>query len=310
MFNHIRKVVIIEASAKKGRQKREVNQMKSDNIVMQQNLLGAAGTFVQVREASHVSIGKHSHDFYELVFVREGFCMHHLGDSASLAMEGDLLMIKPGMHHKYTGSRECKIYNCLFTEEAFGASVWEEVVALPGMPLMLLPSEAVFPHMHLDMAERRQLSELLGRMSRECSEEKSGWSLKSRAMLYELMVECSRIYEVHSTKQPEKELYPNYVTKALRYIDEHHTEDTLTVQQLGEQVGVSGDYLSRQFRKITGVTVQEYIRRFRLSRGITFLQEGYSVGEAARRSGFHSIAYFSREFKKELGVSPSHYDKR
>lgn len=282
--------------------------MKKDNISRQQNLYSFDENPIQVIRNSHVSVGKHSHDFHELVLVREGFCMHHLDDSAFLAMEGDLLMIKPGMYHKYTGTRECKIFNCLFTLEAFDSS-FEDILTLPGMPQMLLPAKTAFPHLHLNMVERKRLNELLSQMAKESEEKKSGWHLKIRSMLYELMVDCSRIYEAHEGKQAKKDCYSNYVTRALRYIDDHYEEESLSVQLLGEHVGISGDYLSRQFRKMTGVAVQEYIRRYRLSRGITFLQQGYSVGEAAKLCGFHSIGYFSREFKKELGVSPSHYEK-
>lgn len=264
---------------------------------------------VQVMRSSHKSIHKHSHDFYELVFVREGFCMHHLDDAVYLAMEGDLLVIKPGMRHRYTGTRECQIFNCLFTSEAFEASVMEELLKLPGMPQMLSLSESPFPHLHLDMVERKHLNELLSLMAKENEEMKPGWRLKLRALLCEVMVACSRIYEAHGGIQSEKDCYSEYVTRALGYIDEHYAEESLSVQLLGEYVGISGDYLSRQFRKMTGVAVQEYIRRFRLSRAITFLRQGSSVGEAAVLSGFHSIGYFSREFKKELGVAPSQYEK-
>lgn len=263
---------------------------------------------IQVKPYSHISIGKHAHDFYELVFVREGFCVHYLKDSVSLAMEGDLFMIKPGMYHKYTGTKECKIFNCLFTPEAFEPSLLEMLQSFPGMSEMLLPSEDAFPHIHLDMMERRHMNELLTRMAKECEERKLGWTLKVRSLLCELMVECSRIYEMHNQNPSEKNGYPNYVTQALSYIDEHYSEESLSVQKLSEHVGISGDYLSRQFRKMTGIAVQEYIRRYRLSRAVSYLQQGYSVGETANLCGFHSMGYFSREFKKEMGIAPSKYE--
>jgi AraC-like DNA-binding protein len=111
-------------------------------------------------------------------------------------------------------------------------------------------------------------------------------------------------------KRPEKNenAYPGYVTRTLHYIEAHYAEE-LSVQGLAEYAGISPDYLSRQFRKVTGIAVQEYIRRYRLSRAVAYLQQGCSVGETARKSGFRSITYFSREFKSEMGVNPSHYKK-
>ena len=275
--------------------------------VMTQDTLGLGNT-VRVTPASHKAISWHSHSFYELVLVLEGFCMHHLGNSVFLAMEGDLLVIKPGVAHCYTGTKECRIINCLFLKEAFEEAVYDELMSLPGMPQILADDTDDFPHMHLDMIERKKLQKQLERMITECDEEATGWRLKIRSQLCSMLVECSRIYEAHEGKQTDKDLYSGHITQALSYIDEHYHEDTLTVQEVGEHVGVTADYLSRQFRKVTGIAVKEYIRRYRLSRAVTYLQQGFSVGETASKSGFHSISYFSREFKKEMGIPPSQYE--
>jgi len=283
--------------------------MRKNDTPTQPSLFNLDKYPVQVMRASHKSTDKHSHDFYELVFVREGYCMHHLDDAVYLAMEGDLLLIKPGMRHRYTGTRECQIFNCLFTAQAFETSVLEELLTLPGMPQMLSCSKETFPHLHLDMQERKYINKLLSQMASEYDNQQTGWCLKTRSMLCEVMIACSRIYQAHEGKQSEKDYYSEYVTKALLYIDEHFADNCLTVQKVGVYTGISADYLSRQFRKLTGVAVQEYIRRFRLSRAISYLRQGYSVSDAAQLSGFHSISYFSREFKKELGVAPSHYEK-
>lgn len=284
--------------------------MKKDFIHDQQYLYNLGGSPTWVLGTSHVSIERHSHDFYELVFVREGYCMHHLEDSAFLVLEGDLLVIKPGVRHRYTGNRECKIYNCLFAAEAFDPSVLESLLSLPGLPQILDKETEPFPHLHLDMIEKRNLSNLLSLMSKECETMADGWKLKLQALLYEVLIECSRIYTAHGGRQSEKDIYSGHVTTVLRYIDEHYAKDTLTVRELGEQAGISPDYLSRQFRKMTGIAVQEYVRRYRLSRAINCLQQGCSVGETAEKCGFHSIGYFSREFKKEMGIAPSRYELR
>lgn len=262
---------------------------------------------VRVVESSHVSVGRHGHEFYELVFVREGYCLHHLGNSVSLAMEGDILLIKPGTVHQYTGNRECKIYNCLFFRQAFEDAVWENLKKLPGIPSFLGDGPEQFPQIHLDMAERKEITRALEQMHRECEQKKVGYELRLQAWLICLLVDCARAYSAHEGGQSEKDSYSGYVTKALRYIDEHYTEETLSVEKIAEYTGISGDYLSRQFRRMAGIGAQEYVRRYRLSRALISLQQGKSVTEAALLNGFHSVGYFSREFKKEMGVTPSQY---
>lgn len=262
---------------------------------------------IRVLESSHMSVERHMHEFYELVYVREGYCLHHLQNSVSLAMEGDLLLIKPGITHQYTGNRECKIYNCLFMKHAFEGTMFDRLMELPGMPQFFTRQGDDFNQMHLGMAERKVIRDVLKQMNQESAELQSGYEIRLQALLYCLMVDCSRFYVAHEGRQAGRDNYSGYVTGALRYIDEHYVRTTLSVQEIAEFVGISGDYLSRQFRKLAGIAVQEYVRRYRLSRAIISLQQGASVGEAAQRNGFHSIGYFSREFKKEMGMTPSAY---
>jgi len=266
------------------------------------------GNSIRVLASSHHSVSWHSHTFYELVYVRDGYCLHHLDDSVVLAMEGDLLMIKPGVRHRYTGTQECGIYNCLFTSDAFDASTLAELKTLPGLALMLSETGEPFPHIRLDMMEQKTVRRLLDQMEQESSDEPIGWQFKLRAQLCCLLTDCARIYAALGEKQSQQDAYSGYVTRAMKFIAEHYADQDLSVQRLGEYVGVSGDYLSRQFKKTTGIAVKEYIRRYRLSRAITSLLQGASVGDAAGKNGFHSIGYFSREFKKEMGVAPSRYE--
>lgn len=264
-------------------------------------------SLIHAMQSSHKAMSWHSHNFYELVFVTDGFCMHHLKNSASLTMEGDILFIKPGASHCYSGTRECKIINCLFMKEAL-QDILQELMILHGIPQLLADDTDVAIQIHLDMQERKTLRKLLDQMAKECVEQESGWQLKTKALLYSVLVEYARICVAHDMEQSNENTYPGYVTRALHYIEEHYAEE-LSVQGLGEYVGISPDYLSRQFRKVTGIAVQEYIRRYRLSRAVVYLQQGCSVGETAAKSGFRSITYFSREFKSEMGVTPSHYEK-
>lgn len=262
---------------------------------------------IHVMAATHTTVDRHKHSFYELVFVREGYCLHHLADSVSLAMEGDILLIKPGVAHRYAGTRECKIFNCLFLQEAFGEEDFSELMKLPGMMQFFSDASVEFPQLHLDLSERKSVSRMLEQMYAECEKREDGWRLRVRSLLICLMIDCSRVFATRGNGHSEKDGYSGYVTHALQYIDEHYAKESLSVKEIGEVVGVSGDYLSRQFRRVTGIAVQEYVRRYRFARAIVCLQQGYTVGDAAKLNGFHSISYFSREFKKEMGMMPSQY---
>ena len=79
---------------------------------------------------------------------------------------------------------------------------------------------------------------------------------------------------------------------------------------LAREVGVTADYLTRQFKLLAGITPLTYLRRFRIARAMELLGQGISASEAAQRVGFHSLSHFSREFKRELGISPTQFKQQ
>ena len=96
---------------------------------------------------------------------------------------------------------------------------------------------------------------------------------------------------------------------ALDYINEHFTEENIKVEQLATLCGVSEPYLRRMFGRALSVSPAVYIRSLRIRYAKELLLTGeYSVSEVAGLAGFNDISYFSREFKRATGVSPSEYE--
>ena len=80
----------------------------------------------------------------------------------------------------------------------------------------------------------------------------------------------------------------------------------LSVSYLARKAGVSEVYFRREFGKCTGLSPIKYIKKVRLENTRALLSTAvYSVGEVATRCGFDSISYFSEEYKRAYGVSPS-----
>lgn len=74
---------------------------------------------------------------------------------------------------------------------------------------------------------------------------------------------------------------------------------------------VSPEYFSRLFRKHTGTTAERYLKKLRLNQAVRLLQQsGLSVKEIALQVGFKDPFHFSKAFKSDHGVSPSHFRGR
>lgn len=262
---------------------------------------------VRVMSAYHTSIGRHDHDFYELVYVKEGFCLHDAYGEVTLLMEGDLFILKPGVAHRYIGNRVTRIYNCIFSEQALLGGR-EQFDGLPGMDRLFSADKSErIPLLHLSLNERKRCRRQLELMLEECTERQSGWGMRLSGLLLCVLVDYARSFSSHVGEDSESAAYSGYVTQALSYIDAHFAEPELTIREIAQAVGVSADYLSRQFHKALGIPAQEYLKRYRFARAMALLQNDLPVGEAAREVGFRSLCHFSREFKKEMGVTPSQY---
>ena len=274
-----------------------------------EDMISAGEPPVQVRPSYHTTSGRHDHDFYELVYVTEGYCLHTVEDMSTLLTEGDVFILRPGVCHRYSGNRITRIYNCIFGEQALTWCI-DALRKMPGLDVLLSPTDAPNPPLlHLSLGERNSFLKLITAMSNDCSERGMGWEIRLQSQLAYLLVEYSRVLCAHGDTNRIGG-YPAYVRQALSVIDERYGDCDLSVHGIAAEVGVSDDYLSRQFRLVTGISTQEYLRRYRFARAMGFLQSDCGIGETAKRVGFRSLSYFSREFTRELGVTPSKYKNR
>lgn len=91
----------------------------------------------------------------------------------------------------------------------------------------------------------------------------------------------------------------------ISYIDEHFREP-LTTGTICSALGFSKSYICHSFRASTGMTVTDYLLYRRCSYAQKLLKAGLcNVSEAAIECGFSNFSYFSRAYRKCMGVLPS-----
>ncbi len=87
----------------------------------------------------------------------------------------------------------------------------------------------------------------------------------------------------------------------------NYTNQTLCLDQLAAELGVSRSTLSHRYRSATGESPLQSHAQFRLIEARKRLLAGQSVTEVASELGFGDIYHFSRFFKRWQGVSPREY---
>jgi len=80
--------------------------------------------------------------------------------------------------------------------------------------------------------------------------------------------------------------------------------ETLSLERLAKEVGLSKFHVARCFKEATGVAPHQYQKLLRLQSARRHIERGLCVREAAAASGFADEAHLSRSFRDWLGVSP------
>lgn len=82
----------------------------------------------------------------------------------------------------------------------------------------------------------------------------------------------------------------------------------IALDQAAEAMGMSTFYFSRMFRTAYNQTFLEYLAEYRIARAVELLQSTeFTVREIAQRVGYPDAGYFSKVFKRYIGITPTEY---
>ncbi len=101
----------------------------------------------------------------------------------------------------------------------------------------------------------------------------------------------------------------NIINRAKAYIEDFYMEE-LTLQRIADEVGISAGYLSTLFPKYLGCGFIDYLNQIRIRRACGYLKQNYlKTYQIAHAVGYQDEKYFSRVFKKVMGMSAREYKK-
>ncbi|SFK99329.1 AraC-type DNA-binding protein [Paenibacillus sp. 1_12] len=96
------------------------------------------------------------------------------------------------------------------------------------------------------------------------------------------------------------------VERLMIYMQEQYMTE-LSLDQCAEQFGTNSYYLSRTFKRVVGKNFIDYLTELRLEKAKELLSDTeWKINEVAERVGYQH-SYFNRIFKKQEGVTPTHY---
>jgi AraC family transcriptional regulator len=100
---------------------------------------------------------------------------------------------------------------------------------------------------------------------------------------------------------------PTWLIAARDFIEEN-VASPLSLATIAGEVGRHEIHLAREFRRHFGAPIGAYQRRLRIEHATVLLcDERRSLSEVALDCGFSSHSHFCREFKAQMGLTPSQY---
>ncbi len=153
----------------------------------------------------------------------------------------------------------------------------------------------------LKLKDPERISGLFGSIL-DCWRKKDvGYHYTATAIFNEILSECHKECYIPSKSESK-------ISRSVKYLEEHYTESDITVSKISGQSFMSEVYFRKLFKEEYGTSPVKYISRLRIQKAISLMaQNYYSLKEVALLSGYSDYAYFSEDFKKHKGVSPSEY---
>lgn len=252
----------------------------------------------------------HGHGFYELVVVLEGRGRHLAAEGSYPIEAGDVFLLRGDMVHGYADMEHMTLVNILFDPKRLQLPM-DYLEDVSGYHALFHVEPTLRQHnrfrnrLHLTEEELAETVGMIARLKEELARRRPGYRFQACVHLMELIGFLSRCYSRRTT--PRTERPPLLMGDALSYIEQHFREP-IEIRDLTRIAHMSESTLTRTFRRVLGRSPIEHVIRVRVLRAADLLQRGdVRVTEAAFQCGFSDSNYFSRQFRKVMGVAPRQF---
>ncbi|MEA4823150.1 MAG: AraC family transcriptional regulator [Clostridiaceae bacterium] len=220
---------------------------------------------------------------------------------------GTLMLRRPGQRCHSDGAYSCHTLTLDFSGHASGAATRHRT----GEP------EPPVTHYALNLTppvlrpEPYAVYEELFTQVRFCFRTgyQAGYDSLLSEFLHRLAADARRMENHRAGERENAALHPS--VRALMERMAEHYDERMTLEYMGQTVGLHPHYLHGLFRAQLGMTPAEYLTRVRMMRAARLLLDTTEpVERIAEVCGYSGAAYFSDAFRRFYGVSPRGYRKR
>ena len=271
------------------------------------NFTGASSFPFFIQYGHHdFSNDMHSHeDFYELTVVMDGTALHIVNGESYFIKKGDVFCVDDRSEHCFTQCQNFRICNIMFRPDEIFAP-FQDLKHCPGFHALFYSDnsgEMFKSRLRLNINDFEETERLIDKMIDEYRSCKGGFVSTVTAYFVQLVIYLSRRYSEEQTVTAGVTTF----SKAVAFMENSFT-DRISLEDIADIAGMSVRHFQRQFKNTYLITPQEYIAMLRMQKAIQLLlRTDKTVTEIALECGYQDSNLFSRQFKKNTGLSPRCY---
>ncbi|MGK0365052.1 MAG: AraC-like DNA-binding protein [Saprospiraceae bacterium] len=248
----------------------------------------------------------HFHPEYELVYIEGATGTRHVGEHVSTYKESDLVLIGsniPHLNFDYQVKTDYKKV-VVHIKKDFIETHYQGIPELS--PIAQLFKKSKYGLAFND-AIKKEIGEKLFKLE----------NLDSFQQYIQLLEILKKLADYPNPeflhKQPYRNKYNERDQGRLRtiyaYVDKNYHQK-IALDEIAKVSNLSKEAFCRYFKKASSYTFIDFLNRYRISQAKLILMSGKSVSEACYQTGFESLSYFNRTFKKVTAESPRDFRKK
>lgn len=253
--------------------------------------------------------GLHCHEFSEIVIITGGQGLHITGEDSYELVPGDTFVIGGDRPHDYLNMNELSLINILFDPAEIPFSIGD-MQSLPGYHALFTLEPAWRKRHHftsrlqLNPAEIAESLRLVEAMEGELATRKPGFGVMAMGTMLQLVTFLSRCYN-RSINPDSKKLLR--IANAISHMERNFAKP-ISLEELVEISNMSRRNFIRTFESTMGTSPIKFLIARRIQEATKLLRTtDRSITDIAFDIGFSDSNYFSRQFRKAIGLSPRQY---
>ena len=248
----------------------------------------------------------HYHPEYELVYVEATTGIRHVGQNISSFMGSDLVLIGSNIPHLNFDYGIETAYRQIVVQlkENFLGDAINQTPELSAI-------QKLFGKAYLGLSFSGATKDVVVKKLKDIQSLGYFEQLLSLLEVFQILATSGEVTELNEQDTSVKLFLNDKIRMGAvyKYIHANYNQTT-DVNAVAASVHLSTPAFCRYFKKQTKMTFTEFVNQYKITQSKTLLLQDKSISEVCYESGFESLSYFNKLFKKIAGENPSVFKKR